>query len=145
MVSSSLKSVAPLSFSVALFFLGLFDQNPLVVHFCFIPPRHNLRPPPPLTITISASSYLTLPPHRHHRYHRHRPAHPACRAPLYLYRWAQRSREREDEAGSSVYTRFPPVSAPVRQQWSVESLELNGVSIGSMRKLLFSIARGPFI
>lgn len=38
-----------------------------------------------------------------------------------------------------------PAPAPPRRQRSAESLQLNGVSICSMRKLLFSIARGPFI
>lgn len=38
-----------------------------------------------------------------------------------------------------------PVSAPLQEQRSAESPELNGVSIGSMRKLLFSIAKGPLI
>lgn len=75
----------------------------------------------------------------------HSPLFSTCRACLYPYQWVQ-SNQAEGKQGSVITLHsLSPVSAPLRQQQSVESPELNGVSVGSMRKLLFSIARGPFI
>ncbi len=86
-----------------------------------------------LPLVSCSSSLASLPPH------------PACEARLYPYRWVQSS-EAEGKRGRVITLHsLSPVSAPLQRHWSVENLELNGVSIGSMRKLLFSIARGPFI
>lgn len=57
----------------------------------------------------------------------------------------EEQRQEENEAGSSVCTPYSCMSFGTAAAAVRRELELNGVSIGSMRKLLFSTARGPFI